>query len=159
MQSDRFSQDKIFPLKNGAEGIAAAGKIVERTRDKVVIEKGGANQNFDTNQISRVVFDGEPQPLTAAKRLIREGNLDQAIEEFRKIDQATLKSDDLKQDYAFYRGYISASNALRGKGDAAAASKALLAWARDNSTSHLFYMASEKLGELAIANGTRRSSI
>jgi hypothetical protein len=149
-----FAQDKIFPLKNGAEGIAASGKIVERTRDKVVIEKGGANQNFDTNQISRVVFEGEPVSLTQAKRLIREGNVDQAIEEFRKIDQAALKSDELKQDYAFYRGYISALNALRGKGDAAAATKVLIAWAKDNSTSHLFYMASEKLGELAIASGT-----
>ncbi|MCY2983943.1 MAG: tetratricopeptide repeat protein [Planctomycetota bacterium] len=149
-----LAQDKIFPLKNGAEGIAASGKIVERTRDKVVIEKGGANQNFDTNQISRVVFEGEPVSLTQAKRLIREGNVDQAIEEFRKIDQSALKSDELKQDYAFYRGYISALNALRGKGDAAAATKVLMAWAKDNSTSHLFYMASEKLGELAIASGT-----
>jgi len=149
-----FAQDKVFPLKGGVEGIAASGKIVERTRDKVVIEKGGANQNFDVNQISRVVFDGEPQGLTSAKRLIRDGNLDQAIDEFRKIDQSTLKNDELKQDYAFFRGYISALNALRGKGDAAAASRALLAWAKDNSTSHLFYMASEKLGELAIANGT-----
>lgn len=143
-------QDRVFPLK----GVAGTGKIVERTRDKVVIEKGGANQNFDTNQISRVVFDGEPQPLTRAKVLIGDGQLDQAIEEFRKIDFSSIKADEIKQDYQFFKGYITALNALRGKGDAAAASKQLLAWAKDNSTSHLFYMASEKLGELSMATGT-----
>jgi len=145
-----WAQDKVFPLK----GVAGSGKIVERTRDKVVLEKGEIKQNFDTNQISRVVFDGEPQPLTRAKDLIGQGQIDQAMEEFRKIDVPSLKSEDIKQDYQFYRGYISALNALRGKGDAAAASKLLLEWAKTNGTSHLFYLASEKLGELAIATGT-----
>ena len=50
-----FAQDdRVFPLKGGA---AVKGKIVERTRDKVVIEVRGANQNFPSNEIARVVFD------------------------------------------------------------------------------------------------------
>ena len=145
-----WCQDKVFPIK----GVAGVGKIVERTRDKVVIEKGGSNQNFDTNQISRVLFDGEPQALSRAKDSVGQGLLDQAMEEFAKIDAPSIKSEDIKQDYLFFRGYIAALNALRGKGDAAAASKQLLTWAKDNSTSHLFYMASEALGELAMAVGT-----
>ena len=143
------AQDKVFPLK----GVAATGKIVERTRDKVVLEKGELKQNFDTNQISRVIFDGEPQPLTRAKDYIVQGQIDQAMEEFRKIDVPSLKSDEIKQDYQFYKGYITALNAQRGRGDAAAASKLLLEWAKSNATSHLFYLASEKLGELAISTG------
>ena len=145
-----WAQDKVFPLK----GVAGTGKIVERTRDKIVLEKGEVKQNFDTNQISRIIFEGEPQPLTRAKEYILDGKVDQAIEEFRKIDVPSLKSHDIKQDYQFFRGYIAALNALRGKGDAAAASKLLLAWAKENATSHNFYLASEKLGELAIATGT-----
>ena len=58
-----WSQDKVFPLS----GIQVTGKIVERTKDKVVIEVRGANQSFDTHQIARVVFEGEPQQLTRAK--------------------------------------------------------------------------------------------
>ena len=144
-----WSQDKVFPLT----GIGVNGKIIERTKDKVVIEVRGANQSFDTHQIARVVFDGEPQQLTRAKDLIVQGLLDEAIAEFHKIPAAGLKTDDIKQDHQFFKGYLDALNALRGKGDAAAASKLLLDWVKDNRTSHLFYMASEKLGDLAIASG------
>ena len=145
-----WSQDRVFPLT----GIMVNGKIVERTKDKVVIEVRGTNQSFDTHQIGRVVFDGEPPPLSRAKDLVVTGQLDQAIEEFRKIDPKTIKNDEITQDYNFYRGYLAALNALRGKGDAAAASKLLIEWAPKNSTSHLFYLACEKLGELAMAAGT-----
>lgn len=144
-------EDRVFPLKGGA---AVKGKILERTRDKVVIEVRGANQNFPSNEIARVVFDGEPQQLSRAKDLIGAGNLDQAIEEFKKIDVPSIKNDEIKKDYEFYRGYLAAANALRGKGDAAGAKTLLLNWAKENPTSHLFYSASEKLGELAMATGT-----
>ena len=144
-------EDRVFPLKGGA---AVKGTIVERTRDKVVIEVRGANQNFPSNEIARVVFDGEPQQLTRAKDLVGQGNLDQALDEFKKIDLPSIKSDEIKKDYEFFRGYLAAANALRGKGDAAGAKTLLLNWAKENSTSHLFYSASEKLGELAMATGT-----
>ncbi|HUP81083.1 MAG TPA: hypothetical protein VM260_21215, partial [Pirellula sp.] len=145
-----WSQDKVFPLS----GIGVTGKIVERTKDKVVIEVRGANQSFDTHQIARVVFDGEPQQLTRAKDNIVLGQLDDAIAEFQKIPVAGFKSEDIKQDYQFYKGYLLALNALRGKGDAAAASKLLFDWAKLNKTSHLYYRALESLGELAMATGT-----
>jgi len=144
------AQDRVFPLK----GVQGTGKIVERTRDKVVIEKGGANQSYETNNISRVVFDGEPQLLSRAKDEVGQGQLDQAMEDFAKVDFPSIKSEDIKQDYLFFKGYIDALNALRGRGDPRAASKLLFSWAKDNSTSHLFYLASETLGELAMASGT-----
>ena len=90
-----WAQDKVYP----PSGAFVAGKIVERTKDKVVIEKNGVNQSFDTNQIARVVFDGEPAQLTRAKGNIVDGQLDQAIEEFRKIDQSAIKTDEMRQDY------------------------------------------------------------
>ncbi len=146
-----FAQDKIFPLGGGAP---TTGKVQERTKDKVVIEGRGGNQSFDTNTIARLVFDGEPQMLSRAKESIVQGQIDQAIEEFKKVDFASIKSNEIIQDYNFFKGYLAAINALRGKGDAAAASKLLLDWARENKSSHLFYLATEKLGELAVAAGT-----
>ena len=144
-------EDRIFTTKGGA---AIRGKIVERTRDKIVIEVKGSNQNVATNEIARIINDGEPQPLTKAKDLISQGNIEQAIQEFKKVADDTLKTEVVKQDYLFYRGYLTASNALQGKGDAGAAQKLLLNWAKENSTSSHFYSASEKLGELAMALGT-----
>ena len=143
-------EDRIFTFKSGA---AIKGKILEITNEKVVIEVRGANQSFATNEIARILFEGEPPQLTRTKDSIGQGNLDQAMDEFKKIDVASIKSEQIKKDYAFYNGYLAASNALRGKGDAAAASALLLNWAKSNSTSHLFYSASEKLGELAMAMG------
>ena len=146
-----WAQDKIYPLAGGA---SSNGKIVERTKDKVVIEVRGVNQSFDTNLIGRLLFDGEPPQLSRVKGFILEGQLDQAIEEFKKIDASTVnKPDEIRQDYNFFKGYLAALNALRGKGDAANASKLLLSWASENRSSHLFYTASEKLGELAMASG------
>lgn len=143
--------DRIFTIKGGA---AIKGKIVERTRDKVVIEVKGATQNYPTNEIARIINDGEPQQLSRAKDLMTTGQIDQAIDEFKKVDAASIKSDVIKQDYEFFKGYLAASNALRGKGDVAAAAKLLLAWAKENGTSSSFYAASEKLGELAMASGS-----
>jgi len=146
-----WSQDRVYPLKGGA---SSNGKIIERTRDKVVIEVRGTNQSFQTNEIARVVFEGEPKQLASVKDYVSQGQIDQAIEEFKKIVPADIKTDEVKQDYQFFKCYITAMNALRGKGDAAGASKIMLEWATENKTSHHFYAASEKLGELAMASGT-----
>ena len=149
--SSAWSQDKLYPIT----GNMVTGKVVERTKDKVVIESKGNNQSFDSIAIGRLVFDGEPPQLSRAKDNVLQGQIDQAIEEFKKIDDKSLKSDEIKQDYSFFKGYLAAINALRGKGDAATASKLLLTWAgeKENRSSHLFYMASEKLGELAVVSG------
>jgi tetratricopeptide (TPR) repeat protein len=143
--------DRIFSTKGGA---AVRGKILERTKDKVIIEKNGSNQSFPVNEIARIIFDGEPQQLSKAKDSLSQGNLDQAQDDFNKIDSSSLKTDDVKSDYKFFQGYIAASNALRGKGDASAASALLLSWVQANANSHHFYAAAEKLGELAMAAGT-----
>jgi len=148
--------DRVFPAKGGP---AIKGKIVERTKDKVVIEVKGTNQSFPTNEIGRIVFDGEPQQLSRAKDLLAQAQVDQAIDEFKKIDKESLKTDILKQEYDFYRGYIAATSALRGKGDTAAAKKILLAWATANSKSNNFYAASEKLGELEFATGNPEQAV
>ncbi len=143
-------RDRVFPTK----GAAVTGKIVERSRDKVVIEVRGTNQNFPTNEIQRVLFDGEPQSFSRTKDLVAQGQIDQAVEEFKKIDAGSLKSDDMKMEYQFYRGYLASSMALRGKGDPANALKLLTAWVKDDSQSHHFYDAAEAMGDLALATGT-----
>jgi tetratricopeptide (TPR) repeat protein len=149
-----FAQDKdrVFPTKGGA---AATGKIIERTKDKVVIENiKGTPQNYATNEILRLVFDGEPPQLSRAKDNIVQAQYDQAKDELSKVVVDTLKSEDMKEEYLFYKTYLSGAMALRGQGDPSEASKALLTWAGKYRTSHNFYAASEMLGNLAIASGT-----
>jgi tetratricopeptide (TPR) repeat protein len=142
-------RDRVFPIK----GAAVTGKIVERNRDKVVVEVRNTNQNFPTNEILRILFDGEPASFSRSKDLVAQGQYDQAVEEFKKIDAASLKTDDMKQEYQFLRGYLAGQMALRGKGDPANALKLLTAWVKDDAQSHQFYNAAEVMGDLALATG------
>ncbi|MCU0721814.1 MAG: hypothetical protein MUC83_19035 [Pirellula sp.] len=145
-------KDRVFPTKGGA---AATGKIVERTKDKVVIENSkGTPQNYATNEIQRIVFDGEPPQLSRAKDNIVQAQFDQAKDELSKIVPDSLKTEDMKEEYLFYKAYLAGALALRGQGDPTEASKAMFAWAGKYRSSHNFYAASEMLGNLAIASGT-----
>lgn len=142
-------KDRVYPTK----GAAATGAIKERTKEKVVIEVRGNNQNFPTNEIQRIVFDGEPSQLSRGKDSIVQGQFDQAEEELKKVDTGSLKTDDMKEEYLFYRSYLAGAQALRGKGDPNAATKNLRAWAQKYPNSHNFYATSEMLGNLAMAVG------
>lgn len=142
-------RDRVFPMK----GAAVTGKIVEKNRDRVVVEVRGNNQNFPTNEILRVLFEGEPPTLSRTKDLVAQGQIDQAAEEFKKIDGASLPSEDMKQDYQYLRGYLAGAFALRGKGDPKNALALLSAWVKDNSQSYLFYNVAEMMGDLAVAGG------
>ena len=143
-------RDRVFPVK----GAAVTGKIVEKGRDRVVIEVRGNNQSFPSNEILRVLFEGEPPTLSRTKDLVAQGQVEQAVDEFKKIDANSLPSEDMKQDYQFLRGYISGTMALRGRGDPKNALTLMTNWVKDNSQSYLFYQAAELMGDLAVASGT-----
>jgi len=143
-------RDRVYPTK----GAALTGKIVERTRDRVVIEVRGNNQNVPTNELQRIVFDGEPQSFSRTKDFVVQGQYDQAVEEFKKIDASSLSTDAMKQEYKFYRGYLAGLLALRGRGDPANALKLLSDWVKEDQQSHQFYPAAEMLGDLALATGS-----
>ncbi len=143
-------RDRVYPIK----GAAVTGKIVERTRDRVVVEVRGNNQNVPTNELQRIIFDGEPQAFSRTKDFAAQGQMDQAVEEFKKIDSGSLASDAMKEEYKFFRGYLAGNLALRGRGDPANALKLLSDWVREDSQSHQFYPAAEMMGDLALASGS-----
>jgi tetratricopeptide (TPR) repeat protein len=143
-------RDRVFPVK----GPAVTGKIVEKNRDKVVIEVRGNNQNFPSNEILRLLYEGEPPTLSRTKDLVAQGQIEQAVDEFKKIDAASLPSEDMKQDYQFLRGYIAGTLATKGKGDPKNALTLLTNWVKDNAQSYQFYPAAELMGDLAVASGT-----
>jgi len=132
-------RDRVFPVK----GAAVTGKIVEKNRDRVVIEVRGNNQNFPSNEILRLLYEGEPPTLSRTKDLVAQSQYEQAIEEFKKIDAASLPSEDMKQDYQFLRGYIAGTMAMKGKGDPKNALTLLTNWVKDNPQSYQFYQVAE----------------
>lgn len=114
----------------------------------------GKVQNYPTNDIVRIVFDGEPIQLSRAKDSIGQGQFDQATKELSEVAVSSLATEEMKEDYYFYKFYLDGALALVGKGNPEQASKALLQWAAKYRSSHNFYKASEMLGDLALASGT-----
>ncbi len=143
------AQDRIFVI----QGTAANGVVQEIAKDKVVMQVRGNNQNFPTNTITWVVFEGEPAIFPRAKEFAYKGQYDEAMAELKKIDASSLKSDNSKKDLDFYRAYTEGKLALMGKGDAKKAAEALLAFVQANRDSFHFYDCSELLGELALHLG------
>jgi hypothetical protein len=144
-------RDRVYPIK----GAAVTGKIVEKNRDRVVIEVRGNNQNFPSNEILRLLYEGEPPTLSRTKDLVAQEQYEQAIEEFKKIDAASLPSEDMKQDYQFLRGFISGTMAMKGKGDPKNALTLLSNWVKDNPQSYQFCRVDGRFGGCL---GSSRSS-
>lgn len=144
-------RDRVFPAKGGA---ATTGKITERTPEKVVVEPNrGGPVEFATFDVARIIFDGEPSALSNAKQSALQGNWPQAENELSQVAPATLRTDDMKEEYQFYKGYVAANLALTGKGDPASAARLLLAWQKSFPNSHNYLLAVETLGNLAMVMG------
>ncbi len=143
------AEDRIFPSAGGR----VSGKITEATKDNIIIEANGKTQKFAPNDVVRVQFDGEPQPLARAKEFVSNGQLEPAMLEIKKVDAASLMTDDHKKEFAYYKWFIEGRLALIGKGDAAGAVKGLLAFAKENPQTFHFYEMTENLGNLASSLG------
>ncbi len=139
--------DRLYP-KSGA---AVTGKIEEMTRDGVVIEVRGTNQKFATQDIARIVYEGEPQLLSRVKELVANGQIDTAVENFKKVDPKSISREESKKDFEFYKGYLQAYLALKGQGDPKVAANSLAKYEKENPQTIHYYDTVEQLGELAIA--------
>ncbi|MFO0924269.1 MAG: hypothetical protein U0905_17470 [Pirellulales bacterium] len=150
LSSASFAQDRLYPL----QGAAVNGTVEEMAPDKVVMQVRGNNQNFPSNTIGWIVYEGDPPTFTRAKEFVSKGQYEEAMIEIRKVDASAIKSDTSKKELEFYQSYIEGKQALQGKGDAAKAIKGLLAFVSANKETYHFYDCSELLGELAVQVGS-----
>ncbi|MBL8869823.1 MAG: hypothetical protein JNK90_08505 [Planctomycetaceae bacterium] len=143
--SSLSAQDRLVQEK----GATLSGIITKLDRDNVTIEVRGEPQNIPVNEINRIQFEDEPTIMGRARDLTRQGQFEQARDELKKVDAATIKNDNAKRDLAFYLAYCDGRLALQGKGDKAAAVKALVAYDKDNPNSYHYWEVSQLLGQLA----------
>jgi len=141
--------DKLYPKS----GSTQTGKIVGMTRDNVVMEIRGSNQNFPSPDILRIVYEGEPAMLSRAKEQAATNQWDQALESLKRVDPKSVERNEVKSELLYYQGLVLGKLALQGQGDAAASKNRLLEYARANSSSYHFYELSEMLGMLAVSIG------
>jgi tetratricopeptide (TPR) repeat protein len=119
----------------------------------VKIEVSDLPKTAAVNQIDYIQFDEEPVDLTKTRTLFKAGKLDEALESVEKVKASELKSDELKQDVAFYKAILLARKALAGKGSTKDAGTLLFEFEAKNKDSYHYLEAAETLGDMLIALG------
>lgn len=138
--------DQVF----GSRGTATRGTVVQTTPTEVTLQTTAGNQTFAINELRRVTFGGEPAQLSNARQAVQGGQLEQALEDLKKIDVNQVTRDIVKQDIQFYLALTQAELALARGGDKSKAAADMLAFYRANPNSHHRFAAAETLGNLAM---------
>lgn len=139
--------DRVYPVT----GNPIVGKITEMHRDRVVVESGSNKQTVGVDKIRRILFDGEPPGLVKGREFALDGEYEQAADELRRLDFATLRRDMVKADAMYYLARSEAELALVGRGDTGDAIRKMLAFVTANPQNIHFFRAAKTLGDLAVA--------
>src|ERR1700752_4524264 len=118
--------DQIFPVK----GTPASGQITEMSPTEVTIIVRGTDQKLSVLSIRRITFAEEPRELATARDNILNGQLENGLEQLKRIDGSAISREYVKQELDYYLSDAQAKLALTGGGDKEAAQQALLAFAR-----------------------------
>ncbi|MFN9916388.1 MAG: hypothetical protein ACK53L_27610, partial [Pirellulaceae bacterium] len=149
--AEAFAQesDKLYPVS----GAAVTGKISEMTRNNVVMDIRGVKENYPSNAIQRLVYEGEPAQLSRAKEAVVNEQWEEALDALKKVDFKSISRDDIKKDFEYYVGLVQARLAMAGQGDPVAAENRLLNYIKSSLQSYHYFECSEVLGLLAASAG------
>jgi tetratricopeptide (TPR) repeat protein len=103
--------------------------------------------------VQRVTFGDEPNEVRTGRDRALAGQYNDSLEELRKINPASIDSDVIRQDLAYYTAFSLARLAMEAGGDKTEARVTMLNFVRQNPTTYHFFPAAELLGELSYALG------
>ena len=142
-------QDQVFDKS----GTPTRGTITAVSPARITLQATAAALEFDTKDVQRVVFEGEPNELRTGRDRALAGQYSDALEELRRIDPATIDNDVIRQDIDYYTAYALTRLAMEAGGDRKEAHTALLNFVRQNPNTYHFFPAAELLGDLSYAMG------
>lgn len=134
------------------------GTITSMSKDEVGMDMAGVARTFPVNEITRISYGDENPELSNARNLVQQKNYNAALNELRKLQGVSFARDLMKQDVDYYTALCMARLSMTEGGDAKAAEKAMLDFARSAPNNWHFYEAAEILGDLAIASGDYASA-
>lgn len=142
-------QDTII----GRSGTPVRGTIVGISPTTVKIETTGATRDIETREIQKVSFGDEPADVTSGRDQALAGQFENALVALKKVNQAEIQNDVIKQDVGYYIAFCNAKLALSAGGDKAAAIAELKAFIGQNRTTLHFFEGVQLLGDLNFADG------
>lgn len=141
------------------DGDNVSGTVVATNKNGVQLKKGDSTQNFASGDVLKIMFQGEPAPLTKAREFALDGQYSQAAAELKDINPASIDRDLIKAEFAFFRVYCQSKLALSGKGDKNAAAAATIQFVRQFGDSWHIYESAKLLGDLALALNNHSSAL
>lgn len=135
------------------DGVTFRGDLVSISPEGVEIEDRTGIKKVSIVDVEELVFDGEPDALRGARRLLVRRDARGAVEELAKIEQPEVQDLEprIREEYEFMR---IVANAQAAETKAAGTwEKQLADFLQKNSRSHHLYRGSEILGDLRARQG------
>ncbi len=142
-------------LEQRGATVKLSGKVTGVTKDKVSFETGkGEKKEIPANEVTEILWDGEPAALKSARNHEAGGRLQQALDGFSKA-ATDYKGDTagVKLDIDFFSVRAQARMALTDPAKIPEALKKLADFQSKNGDSRHFYNAAGLLVELNLVKG------
>ena len=140
------ADDKVYDMEGR---VLASGTITSTSANEVVISSASGERRVPANEIQKVVYDEDTGETRTVKTRVHGGQIEQAIEDLKKVDVAKIQRAELRADMEFYKAYCLGKLALQGTGDKNAAGAALANFISTQNRSFHLYEASRLMGDVA----------
>ena len=134
-------------------GKNVSGTVSQTSSKGVQLKRGNNIENILSSNIEKILYEGDPGPLTQAREFAIDGQYEQALDELKKVDVTTIKRDVIEADFAYYTAFSQGKMALAGRGPKDAAAKNVLGFIGKYRDSWHLFDAAKLLGDLALALG------
>jgi tetratricopeptide (TPR) repeat protein len=130
-----------------------SGQVTGITPLEVTLQRNNREEKIPVNEVRGIQFGEEPSELTQARVNASNGGYDKALALLTKINPASLRDENVKQEVSYYTAYSNVRRALLGAMDLAEAGGQLNAFVNSNRSSFHQWEAQELLGDLLLAMG------
>lgn len=149
-RNDATALDRIY--EKSGESLSA--DVMKSNKQGIQVQRAGTTQTIASGDIVKILYEGDPAPLTRGREFAIDGQYQQALTELRNVNIESLSRNMVKADAAFYIAMCEANLALAGKGQKDQAQKKLLAFATTYQESWHFFEAAKLLGDLSLAQNS-----